>query len=226
LIAVGYLLWSSRQTIESTTPKDNPPDVVAVANPAKVAAVPAVKDPEPKTVESPVPLVKPNVELPNINRFDFKINVQLPNVKEDDQGVRRLAEGQAFQFKIDVDQKSYVGVWFLADDGSVKQLFPNEFDRGNLFEKGKTYQIPSNNEYTLEATPSKKTEMFRVIASTKPWNWDPKNADGGFRVFRDTKEFDELVRGVVLVANPNNPLRVSQISMPVWVSPKTTGLVP
>ncbi|MEI7684346.1 MAG: DUF4384 domain-containing protein [Planctomycetota bacterium] len=194
----------------------------------KIAVLPSAgKTPDSKSVE-PTPLVKPNIELPNINRFDFKINVQLPNIKEDDQGVRRLAEGQAFQFKIDVDQKAYVGVWFLADDGSVKQLFPNEFDRDNLFEKGKTYQIPSNNEYTLEATPSKKTEMFRVIASTKPWNWDPKNADGGFRVFRDTKEFDELVRGVVLVANPNNPLRVSQISMPVWVSPKTIGpsLVP
>jgi hypothetical protein len=236
LVALAYLVWPSRSTTGPAAPSQNPPDVIAAAPPAKAAELPPVKiavlpsagkTPDSKSVE-PTPLVKPNIELPNINRFDFKINVQLPNIKEDDQGVRRLAEGQAFQFKIDVDQKAYVGVWFLADDGSVKQLFPNEFDRDNLFEKGKTYQIPSNNEYTLEATPSKKTEMFRVIASTKPWNWDPKNADGGFRVFRDTKEFDELVRGVVLVANPNNPLRVSQISMPVWVSPKTIGpsLVP
>lgn len=201
-------------------PKDKPADPIAAAPLAKVDV-----DPKAKGVDlNPVnPVVVPNVELPNINRFDFKINVELPNIKEDEQGVRRIAEGQKFQFKIDVDQKAYVGIWFLADDGSVKQLFPNEFDKNNLFEKGKQYQIPSNNDYTLEAVPSKKTEMFRVIASTKPWTWDSKNSQDGFRMFRDTKEFDENLRGVVLVANPNNPLRVSQMSMPVWVSPKTFG---
>jgi hypothetical protein len=216
MAAAAYSLWppqTSNQNGAAEKPKNDKQGAVAVAPNAK-------KDdaqPNPAVVK-PIPL--PVTDLPSETRKDFKINVELPNVKEDDKGVRRLAEGQAIQFKIEVEQDAYVGIWFVADDGTTKQLFPNEFDRDNRFQKGKVYEVPSNKDYTLDATPSKDLEMFRVIASTKPWKWDPTNAQQGFRSFRDKKEFEENLRGVVLKANPNNPQQISQASMPVWVSPK------
>jgi serine/threonine protein kinase len=225
-VAAAYFFWQqpqwSTQNIAAEKKandqgaKEVKPDVVAAAPDAnKNDAQPSDPQSNPATAKlAPLPVA----DLLDESRKDFKINFELLNVKEEE-GVRRFGEGQV-RFKIEVDEDAYVGVWFKADDDSFKQFFPNEFDRDNHFQKGKVYEFPRNKDYTFEATPSKKLETFRVIASTKPWSWEPTNVQQGYRIFRDANEFNENLRGVVLKANPNTTPRISQVSIPVWVLPK------
>lgn len=205
---VVYLLYPPRTGETNGVPKADKPADPVVAKPVDpvVAPTPAVI------------VANPNVELPNESRQDFKMRVELPGV-EDVKGVRRLVEGENVRFKIEVDQDAYVGIWFVTDSGAIMQLFPSEHQPDNFFKKGKTYQVPNDDSYAIEASPSAQLEKFRVIASTKRWDWTPKNLNGGYRVL-DKKELDEHVRGMVLVANPNNPQRVSQVSLPVFVDRK------
>lgn len=219
-----YLLYPPSTGDNGDKPtKDGGPVAVAKVEPKATEVASKVPD-VPKDVGAKVPdvpkvvVVQPTVELPNESRQDFKMRVEIPDVK-DDQGVRRLVEGDKVRFNIEVDHDAYVGIWFLADDGSIKQLFPSEHQPNNFFKKGKSYQVPNDDSYHIEASPSTKLEKIRVIASTKKWDWSPKNLEGGYRML-DNKEFEDNVRGLVLVSNPNNPQRVSQVSMPVWVSPK------
>jgi serine/threonine protein kinase len=210
-----YFLWPPAQSGSSDDDrtKNNQANVVAAAKDK------GGDKPSQSIVAKVVELPK-NDPLPNINRKDFKMSVEMPGIMEDENGVRRVVEGEGFRFKVKVEEDAYVGLWFYADNGSIRQFFPNEFDTNNFFKKGKEYSIPSNDKYTIDATPSKKLEMFRAIASTTPWKWDASNAVEGFRTFRDASEFGEVLRGAVLKANASNPDRITQDAIQVWVSAK------
>ncbi len=203
LAVAAYMFWPPSRTGDPTNGTPNEKQVAA----------------NPNGADSKQPIL-PDVNIHGVQRKDFKITVELPNIEQDENEVRQLVEGQTLQFKIGVEEDAYVGIWYQMDDGSVKQLFPNEFDRDHYFQKGKSYQIPSNEKYDLKATPSKSLERFHVAASTKKWDWDAKKAQDGFRMFQNEREFGDNLRGVVLVAKDQTSRKVSQLSMPVWVSPK------
>jgi serine/threonine protein kinase len=206
MVAAAYFFWPDKQAnsnlsnVDSNVKQGSGGDKGVAAAKVDKTLVQAAKD-----------------TLPEITRKDFKINVQVANVKTDEKGVLRAKDGDSFRFKVNVEQDAYVGIWFLADDGSTTQYFPNEFDTNNFFQKGKEYTIPSNDRYTIDATPSKELEMFRVIATTRPWKWDNANVAQTFRQFRDKGQFEEHLRGVVLKANPNIQDRIANAAMPVWV---------
>jgi hypothetical protein len=200
----AYIFWPPQSTKQD-----------AVANNSKDDAKPNDVQPNPAVKPAPLPLA----DIFDENRNDFKVHFELLNANNGEEGVRRLTEGH-LRFKIEVEQDSYVGVWFKADDGSFTQFFPNADDGDNFLQKGKVYEFPRNKDYTFEATPSKKLEIFRVVATTKPWSGDATNAEQGYRRFRDATEFNENLRGVVLKGAASSAPRITHVSVPVWVMPK------
>jgi hypothetical protein len=131
--------------------------------------------------------------VPRVQRRDFLIQVEMLDVRADASGVRRLEEGQAVAFRLEVERDAFVGIWSVAPDQSITQVFPNEFEPDHRVRAGQPRMVPGGN-YTIEATLSGGMERVWVVASTKGWDALQGRREGPFLVFKDAQERRHWVR--------------------------------
>lgn len=170
-------------------PQDNPPETPPPVTPA----------PEPAVFVEPA-------------RNDFNLKVEMLDADATDRTARRLTEGKLVRFKIEVERDAYVGLWNIAPDGTMMQLFPSSFEEDNLVQAGKPRVVPGAG-YKIEAEVSTGMERVWVVASTKPWDPVAGERDGPFSLFKTPDQKDRLERNLRgLRLRPTNPKEAHQIS--------------
>jgi hypothetical protein len=140
---------------------------------------------------------------------DFGLKVTLPGAAVGDRGELRLVEGQRVTFRIEVDHDAYVGIWNVAPDGRITQVFPNEHETDHLFKAGKPQIVPdpaltAKKGVVIDAEYSGGQERVWVAASTKPWDPLQGERDGPYTLFKTPEQRRELegkLRGFRVRAN-------------------------
>ncbi len=117
-----------------------------------------------------------------------------------------------------MSRDAYVGLWNIAPDGSIMQIFPNEFEADHLFKAGKARVVPGKSRdgrsYEIEAVLTHKPERVWVMASSKPWDPVQSETAGPFTLFKTPEQQANLkstLRGFRLKAGPRQDgLQVSE----------------
>jgi hypothetical protein len=158
--------------------------------------------------------------FPGLSRHDFGVQVGvLGSSRPDQAGTLWLVEGQEVAFRIEVERDAYVGLWTVAPDRTVKQLFPNKWESDRLFRAGKPRTVPNIPDYLMEAVVSGGAEWVWVVASTEDWDEPQGRREGPFLLL----ERPELVRDVVLKPAPKRkrPAAVTEAVLRYRVSRHT-----
>ena len=78
------------------------------------------------------------------------------------------AVGESVQVNFQVNRAAYVYVWDIEPTGTVRQIFPNQYDANNYFMPG-AYTVPGQTKtYRLSVTPPTGTEWLQIMAVTTP----------------------------------------------------------
>jgi len=78
------------------------------------------------------------------------------------------AVGESVRINFQVSMAAYVYIWDIEPTGTIRQIFPNQYDRDNYFQAG-VYRIPSPAKtYRLSVTPPTGTEWLQIMAFTTP----------------------------------------------------------
>lgn len=78
------------------------------------------------------------------------------------------AVGESVQASFQINRSAYVYIWDIEPTGTVRQIFPNQYDTSNYFQAG-VYRIPSAGKlYRLAVTPPTGTEWLQIMAVTSP----------------------------------------------------------
>src|SRR5262249_23624928 len=153
--------------------------------------------------------------------------------RRDSEGRLLLTLGSDVAFQVTPSRTAYLALWCVDDEGVVTQLFPNKWEADHLVKGGEARTVPGIARYAIRATaPSKKPEKVIVFASTR--RWEPPAPErhrgpllrGGYVAFvtlQEQKEFDELLRGLELVAKQSDPERgppaSAKVVLPYLVRP-------
>jgi hypothetical protein len=135
--------------------------------------------------------------------------------RRDEDGGLLLNVGNDVAFQVTPSRTAYLGLWCVDDEGAVTQLFPNKWETDHRITGRETRTVPGVPRYAIRAlSPSKRPEKVIVFASTK--RWEPPaperhrgaGPEGGYIIFAtpdERQEFDELLRGLELVAKEPGP---------------------
>ncbi len=182
-VLLAVLLRGGTHGSNATTPPPSPPQA-----PAEAAAV--------------LP------ELPKDLRHDFGLKVELVGGQQGANGLRVIREGEKVRFRIETDRDAYVGIWTIAPDGTVVQLFPNDKDDDNLVRAGTRLVPPPDAGYSIDAdvSPAGKAELLRVVATTRRFQRLEGNKVGDFVVLRpaERQRFEQHLRGLVVRERPDS----------------------
>jgi eukaryotic-like serine/threonine-protein kinase len=118
---------------------------------------------------------------------DFDLKVEMTGGSADEAGVRLLNEGEEVTFRIEVARDAYVGIWNVAPDGTVMQLFPNELEPDHSFRAGQPRTVPRR-DIALVAVPSGGAEQVWVVASTWRWELPEGRRQGPYLIFETAEE--------------------------------------
>ncbi len=78
------------------------------------------------------------------------------------------AVGESVQATFQINKPAYVYIWDIEPTGTVRQIFPNQYDTNNYFQAG-VYRIPSaGKQYRLAVTPPTGTEWLQIMAVSTP----------------------------------------------------------
>ncbi len=75
----------------------------------------------------------------------------------------RYHEGDILLVRFSVNHKSYVWIFNTDPNGRTVQIFPNYYDRQNLIEPGRTYEIPDMN-YQINVTAPRGNNRLDIVA--------------------------------------------------------------
>jgi predicted Ser/Thr protein kinase len=178
----------------------------------------------------PVPPTPPVVlpELPRDLRHDFGLRVELLGGREDPDGLRVFRDDEPVRYHIQTERNAYVGIWTVGPDGTVVQLFPNEYESEHLVPANQPRLVPGNDRYTLDATasPAGKAELLRVVAATRRWEPLKGEKPGAFVVLPDGGEkLEQHLRSIKIRPKPA-PGRaaeedaVAEVALPYQVLPR------
>src|SRR5262249_2774875 len=117
---------------------------------------------------------------------DFALSVELSGGSVDRTGVRRLSAGEKVTFRIEVERDAYVGIWNVAPDRTIMQLFPNDAELDHLFRAGQPRTVPR--DVDLVAVPSGGKEQVWVVASTGRWELPEGRRKGPYLIFETAEE--------------------------------------
>ena len=118
---------------------------------------------------------------------DFALKVEMSGGSVDRAGVRLLSEGEEATFRIEVERDAYVGIWNVAPDGTVMQLFPNKYETDHLFQAGKPRTVPRR-DIAMKAVLSGGKEQVWVVASTGRWELPEGRRKGPYLIFETAEE--------------------------------------
>jgi hypothetical protein len=118
---------------------------------------------------------------------DFALTVEMSGGSIDRAGVRLLNAGEEATFRIEVERDAYVGIWNVAPDRTIVQLFPNEMEPDHLFRAGQPRTVPRR-DIALVAVPSGGKEQVWVVASTGRWELPEGRRKGPYLIFETAEE--------------------------------------
>jgi eukaryotic-like serine/threonine-protein kinase len=152
---------------------------------------------------------------------DFALKVEMSGGSADRAGVRLLSEGEEVTFRIEVERDAYVGIWNVAPDGTIVQLFPNEEEPDHLFRAGQPRTVPRR-DIALVAVPSGGKEQVWVVASTRRWELPEGRRKGPYLIFETAEEQGKwkqvMERGFEL--RVRGPMAVAELVLSYRVSPR------
>jgi hypothetical protein len=169
--------------------------------------------------------------LPTVLRRDFGLTVEMRGGRRCGDGRIALEEGQEVEFRIEVQRDAYVGLWTVAPDGTIRQLFPNEFEPDHFVKAGQLRTVP-NSQCVIEAEVSPGTEWVWAAASTAPWEELQGRREGPFLVFKLPQERAEAERQLrslkVKLARKSDgiPVAVAEEVLAYRVSPRRQACQP
>ena len=135
-------------------------------------------------------------------RNDFGIRLEILGALQSDTGPVRLEAGQTLKLQLELDRDAFVLVLSLEADGTVTQLFPNEYEQDNWLIAHRPQLIPGNSRYALQAVESRGRDLLYVLASTRPIHHDvPARRLGPYIVYDDEHAVRRLgtqLRGIVI----------------------------
>jgi hypothetical protein len=152
-------------------------------------------------------------------RHDFEVKVEIPGATTGENGEWHLHAGQRVRFAIEVDRDAYVGLWNIAPDGTIMQVFPSSFEEDNFVRAGKRRVVPGG-DYKITAELSKDVERVWVMASTTPWDMDQGEKEGPFTLsLEQQQKLATKVRGFRVEPLPKDGPRISEAAMRYRVVP-------
>ena len=78
------------------------------------------------------------------------------------------AVGESVQATFQINKAAYIYIWDIEPTGTVRQIFPNQYDSNNYFQAG-VHRIPTaGTAYRLAVTPPTGTEWLQIMAVTRP----------------------------------------------------------
>jgi hypothetical protein len=118
---------------------------------------------------------------------DFALKVEMTGGSVDRTGLRLLNAGEEATFRIEVDRDAYVGIWNVAPDRTIVQLFPNANEPDYLFRAGQPRTVPRR-DIALVAVASGGKEQVWVVASTVRWELPEGRRKGPYLIFETAEE--------------------------------------
>ena len=160
------------------------------------------------------------LQLVDGKKNDFGLKATMVGSAPGENLSRKLNEDDPISFQVEVEKDAYIGIWSIESDGTITQLFPNDYDSDQLFHAGQPRTIPSKEnakKYSINATVSKGVDEVRVVASTQKWTpiAGKKDPDTPFMVFRSKQEREEWNsqrRGLVLKNAPKGAPAVASVA--------------
>ena len=140
--------------------------------------------------------------IPQITHHDFGLKVEMLGATRGKGGELLLREGQAVSFRIEAARDAHVGIWNITPDGTIRQLFPNEYEPDKRVKAGEPRMIPGakgDDKYFIRAGFSGDLERVWVVASTRPWKTPPGEREGPFVIFRKLEAKRALLRDLFTV---------------------------
>src|SRR5262249_20851143 len=129
--------------------------------------------------------------------------------------------GEVVRFRIEVERDAYVGIWNVAPDGTIVQLFPNEEEPDHLFRARQSRTVPRR-DIALVAVPSGGKEQVWVVASTRRWERAEGHRKGPYLTFETAEEqrkWEQIMeRGFKL--RKREPMAVAELVLSYRVSPR------
>jgi hypothetical protein len=121
------------------------------------------------------------------------LKVEMSGGSVDRAGVRLLRAGEEATFRIEVERDAYVGIWNVAPNRTIRQLFPNEDEPDHYFRAGQPRTVPRH-DLALEAFPSGGKEQVWVVASTRLWALPEGRRKGPYLIFETAEEQRQWVQ--------------------------------
>jgi hypothetical protein len=152
---------------------------------------------------------------------DFALKVEMNGGSVDRAGVRLLRAGQEVTFRIEVERDAYVGIWNVAPNGTIMQLFPNKYETDHLFQAGKPRTVPRR-DIAMKAVLSSGKEQVWVVASTERWELAEGRRQGPYFIFETAEErrkWEQIMeRGFEL--RKREPMAVAEFVLSYQVFPR------
>jgi serine/threonine protein kinase len=180
LVAAGLLWWA----LKGGHPSD--PGATSVAlNTERESSEREARGGDPAQSDLPRDVVE---HYRQSKRHDFGLKVEMVGGGKWDGETYLLPKGQHTKlFRITVDRDAYVGIWNVAPDQSITQIFPNDYETDHLFRARQTRTVPPG-DYSITGDVSTGTELVLVAASTVPWRDLPGDKEGKFLVFNKPEQ--------------------------------------
>jgi hypothetical protein len=120
-------------------------------------------------------------------RKDFDLKVAMKGGWTDRSGAVQLHHGDEVTFEIELSRDAYVGIWTIdPDQKTVRQIFPNEYEKENFLRAGKRELPGKESRFTAEAATG--AEWAWVVAATRDWDRPRGEQDGPFFVLKTTEQ--------------------------------------
>ena len=144
-------------------------------------------------------VVAPDVTKLGKLRREFGVKIQLLGGTPGPGGGGLMVEGTKVSFQIETERDAYIGIWDIDADGSIMQLFPNEFHSNNLVRASTVFTLPGKPDpgkmnYEFDTNPSMGLDHYWVLASTHSWEGLEAKYEGPFKVFRTAEAKEQWRR--------------------------------
>jgi serine/threonine protein kinase len=128
-------------------------------------------------------------------RHDFEVTVEIPGATPGEHGEWHLFAERPVRFAIEVERDAYVGLWNIATDGTIMQIFPSRYEQDNFVKAGERRVVPGG-DYRITAELSGDVERVWVMASTAPWDAEQGEKKGPFILSVEQRnKLETVVRG-------------------------------
>jgi serine/threonine protein kinase len=159
--------------------------------------------------------------------FGLKVDMlrELPGgnlelLREGEDGLIRLRDGDTVRFQIQVAEEAWVAVLSVNAGGPAVLLFPNDEEPNHHFAKGEERVVPRSTLEVPKAVKSAGKEWVWVQALTRDWKPQKGDHEGLFQVFRSEREREDVLLRQRGIEWRRNGGELAEAVLQYWVDPK------